>query len=50
MAIVYANLCEAGERTCIEAEGITPVPQKWLQATIDVLRDRGRTDLIPEEA
>lgn len=49
MAIIYANLCEAGKRTCIHAEGIVQVPDQWLQVTIDELKYRGRLDLIPEE-
>ena len=47
MAFLYANLCEAGERTCIEAEGIKPVPTKWLADTIVELKARGRNDLVP---
>ncbi len=46
MAKIYADLCEAGLRTCIGAEGIVEVPQKWLQATKDQLQSRGRTDLL----
>lgn len=49
MAILYANLCEAGERTCINAEGIKPVPNKWLAGTIVELKARGREDLVPAE-
>lgn len=49
MAKIYANLCEAGERTCINAEGITQVPDKYLDATVAELTSRGRTDLTPEE-
>lgn len=47
MAGLYANLCEAGSRTCIEAEGVIPVPTRWLAATIAELTLRGRTDLVP---
>lgn len=46
MAKVYADLCVEGLRTCIGAEGITPVPDKWLQATIAELTARGRLDLV----
>lgn len=49
MGKIYANLCEAGKRTCINAEGIIQVPDQWLQVTIDELKNRGRLDLIPEE-
>lgn len=49
MGKVYANLCEAGKRTCINAEGVIQVPTTWLDATIAELKSRGRTDLIPEE-
>ncbi len=45
MAKIYADLCENGLRTCIGAEGITPVPTKWLEATKTELRARGREDL-----
>ena len=48
MAKIYADLCEANKRTCINAEGITPVPALWLAATIAELTVRGRTDLVPE--
>ena len=48
MAKIYADLCETGLRTCVQTEGIVEVPQDWLQTTIDELRARGRTDLIPE--
>jgi len=49
MAKVYADLCIAGERTCIGAEGITPVPARWLDATKTELRARGRGDLAGDE-
>ena len=45
MAKIYADLCIDGKRTCIGAEGITPVPAKWLEATKEELIARGRGDL-----
>lgn len=48
MAKVYADLCVDGFRTCIGAEGITPVPDRWLPATITELTNRGRLDLVPQ--
>ena len=48
MSNIYADLCVAGLRTCIGAEGIVEVPQRWLQPTIDELNARGREDLTPE--
>ena len=45
MAKVYANLCVEGLRTCIEAEGIVPVPAKWLDSTKAELISRNRQDL-----
>lgn len=49
MAKIYADLCEVGKRTCIYAEGIIQVPDKYLEDVIAELKIRGRTDLIPEE-
>lgn len=49
MVKIYADLCEVGKRTCVNAEGIVQVPIMWLDATITELRDRGRNDLIPEK-
>ena len=49
MAKMYADLCEQGLRTCIDVEGIVAVPVRWLQATIDELKARGREDLVPKE-
>lgn len=49
MAKIYADLCEAGKRTCIGSEGIIQVPDMYLADTIAELKSRGRTDLIPEE-
>jgi len=48
MVKVYADLCIAGERTCIGAEGIIPVPTRWLEATKTELRARGREDLAED--
>ena len=45
---VYADLCEAGKRTCIGAEGVVPVPAKWLDATKAELRARGCENLAGE--
>jgi len=46
MAKVYADLCIAGERTCIGAEGVVAVPARWIEATKAELILRGRTDLV----
>jgi len=48
MAKIYADLCVERLRTCIGAEGITPVPDRWLQSTITELTNRGKVDLVPE--
>lgn len=47
MAKIYADLCEKGLRTCIGAEGIILVPDRWLPDTIAELISRGRGDLTP---
>ena len=45
MVKIYANLCEQGLRTCIEAEGIVPVPAKYIDGVKEELILRGRGDL-----
>ncbi|MDD4390578.1 MAG: hypothetical protein PHW03_07230 [Eubacteriales bacterium] len=48
MAKIYADLCEAGKRTCIGVEGMVPVPSLWFNATVAELISRGRLDLVPQ--
>jgi len=49
MAVLYADYCEQGLRTCIGAEGVVAVPTRWLEATKTELRARGRGDLADAE-